>query len=80
MIHIQLYLKNYKGGILQIDGEKPHGRKRLWRRYDASKKHRVTSITSGIRVSLTAFKTANVDDEFRKQFLVDDPESEEDEQ
>ena len=27
---------NYKGGILEIEGEKPHGRKRLWRRYDAS--------------------------------------------
>ena len=63
---------NYRGGILEIKGEKPHGRKRLWRRYDASKPHRVTAIKSGIRVSLTAFRKANVSKEFRDQFLLDE--------
>ena len=63
---------NYKGGILEIEGEKSDRRKRLWRRYDACKRHRVTLIKSGIRVSLTAFRKANVSPEFRDQFLLDD--------
>ena len=65
---------------MEIKGEKPHGRKRLWRRYDASKPHRVTAIKSGIRVSLTAFRKANVSKEFRDQFLLDEGSEEEQEQ
>ena len=46
----------FKGGILEIDGEQPHNRPRVWRRYDGNKLHRVTGIKSGIRVSVTAFR------------------------
>ena len=31
----------------------------MWRRYDASKSHRVTEVTSGHRVSVTAFWAPN---------------------
>ena len=46
----------FEGGELEIEGERPHSLKKVWRKYDASKKHRVTKIHSGIRVSLTAFR------------------------
>ena len=49
----------FTGGILEIEGEKPHAIKRVWRRYDASKSHRVTEVTSGLRVSVTAFWAPN---------------------
>ena len=45
----------FTGGILEIEGEKPHAAKRIWRRYDASIRHKVTEVTSGYRVSVTAF-------------------------
>ena len=47
---------DFKGGVLEIDGEHPHHRTRVWRRYDGNKLHRVTGIKSGIRVSITAFR------------------------
>ena len=46
----------FEGGILEFENERPHRLKRVWRRYDASQKHWVTRIRSGIRVSLTAFR------------------------
>ena len=44
----------FEGGVLDIEGERPHSLKKVWRKYDASKKHRVTKIYSGIRVSLSS--------------------------
>ena len=49
----------FTGGILEIEGEKPHATRRVWRRYDASKSHKVTEVTSGYRVSVTAFWAPN---------------------
>ena len=49
----------FTGGILEIEGENSHATRRVWRRYDASKSHKVTEITSGYRVSVTAFGAPN---------------------
>ncbi len=50
----------FKGGILEIDGEEPHRQKKVWRRYDGNKLHKVTGIKSGIRVSVTAFRRSDL--------------------
>ena len=59
--------------MLEIEGERPHNLKKVWRKYDASKKHRVTKIYSGIRVSLTAFRKVG-GGELRNAILAADSE------
>ena len=57
----------FEVGVLEIEGERPHNLKKVWRKYDASIKHRVTKIHSGIRVSLTAFHKVESSEEKREK-------------